>query len=336
MKKGRILRKVSAVLIGCMMVGSFAGCAGTQQEQEQDQADSSAYKVGVIQFTSHASLDNCYEGISNAFDESGLDIEIDFQNGNGSSETCDAIAKTMVSKNYDMIVAIATPAALSAYSATRNTDIPVIFSAVSDPVADGLVSSVDKPDTNASGTRDVLDFNAQIELILSLKPETKNIGVIYTTSETNSISQLESLTDIASGYGVEIVSQGVQSSAEVAQAVATILPKVDCLNNLTDNNVVDNLTVLLEQSKQAGKPVYGSEEMQVISGCLACVGLDYVALGNETGQMAIEVLNGADVATMPVRQITDAVPTVNLDVAEELGVENATEIENATLVTLSE
>ncbi len=273
--------------------------------------------VGVIQFGSHSSLDNCYQGIESALkDMFGDKLTIDLQNGNFDSATCDAIAKNMVAKKYDIIIPIATPAALSAYAAAINTDIPVVFCAVSDPVAAGLVDDLKNTGTNCTGTSDILDLNAQVELITSLQQNVKKIGVLYTTSEANSISQLEVLKLVARQKGIEIIAQGVQGASDIPQAASSLCAKVDCINNFTDNNVVNNLSVLVEQANAAGIPVYGSEIEQVEKGCLASVSIDYVELGRKTGELAGEILNGADASTVPVATITETTPVINTTVAE--------------------
>jgi putative ABC transport system substrate-binding protein len=316
--------KLLSVLFAVMFIlFAFAGCSQGKKE----------INVGVIQFGSHPSLDNCYTGIEAALKESGLEITIDRQDGNFDSATCDTIAKNMVSKNYDMIIAIATPAAVSAYSAAANTDIPVIFCAVSDPVAAGLVESLEAPKGNSTGTSDVLDFSAQLNLIKALQPDAAKIGVLYTTSEANSVSQLAQLKAIAPDFGVEIIDQGVQGASDIPQAAASLVAKVDCITNFTDNNVVNNLSILLEQANAAKIPVYGSEEEQVLNGCLASVGIDYIKLGNVTGQMALDVLGGANASEMAVRQITDTTPVVNTDVLAALGLKLPDDYNNATLVT---
>lgn len=318
MKRNRILAFVMALV---MSVAVLAACSKAQEEQssassQQSSADVEAYTVGVIQFGSHPSLDNCYAGVEQALEASGLNITIDRQDGNFDSATCDTIAKNMVSKNYDMIIGIATPAAVSAYSAAANTTIPVVFCAVSDPVSAGLVESLEQVGGNCTGTSDILDLAAQVEMIQAMQPEMDSIGVLYTTSEANSVSQLARLKEIAAEKNIEIVEQGVQSAADIPQAAASLAAKVDCINNFTDNNVVNNLNIVLEQANAAGIPVYGSEEEQVVNGCLASIGLDYIALGNVTGNMALEILNGADASSLAVKTITETTPFINKSVME--------------------
>lgn len=333
------MRSLSAILAAALALTAFAGCGATDNSSTTDNASDNtsaadnaetvasdeavsenSYKIGVIQYGSHPSLDNCFSGIEQALTESDLELTIDRQDGNFDSATCDTIAKNMAAKQYDMIFAIATPAAVSAFAATANTDIPVIFCAVSDPVAAGLVEDMNAPGGNCTGTSDILDFSAQLDLIQALQPEVKKIGVLYTTSEANSVSQLASLREAADPRGIEIVDQGVQGAADVPQAAASLVTKVDCVNNFTDNNVVSNLTVLLEQANSANIPVYGSEIEQVINGCMASVSIDYVALGRATVDMGIRVLGGESAGTIPVGKISDGTAVVNTEVMDKFGI----------------
>ncbi len=223
--------------------------------------------------------------------------------------------------------------AFSAYAAAANTDIPVIFCAVSDPVAAGIVEDMAAPGGNCTGTSDILDFSSQVELIQALQPDVKKIGVLYTTSEANSVSQLASLKAVAESKGLEIVEQGVQGAADVPQAAMTLAAKVDCINNFTDNNVVSNLTVLLEQANAAGIPVYGSEVEQVSNGCMASISIDYVALGKVTGEMGVRVLNGESAGTIAVGQISEGTPVVNTEVMEKFNIALPEAYANAEKVT---
>ncbi len=324
-------KKIFAVIIAViMMVSVFAGCGGSAKE------DDGKLTVGVIQYISHPSLDNCYQGVENALlAKYGENIVINRQIGSDASADadCEAYAKAMVADKVDMIIAIATPAAISAYAATEGTTIPVIFCAVSDPVTPQLVASMDEPGGACSGTSDILDLDAQVKMIVSMQPDVKKIGILYTTSEANSITQLEIFREICSGYGIEVIASGVQSAADVPAAAAALAPQVDCINNFTDNNVVNNLTVVLDAAAEAGIPVYGSEVEQVKNGCLAAVSIEYVALGEVTGEMAVEVLEGADISKMAVRTISEATPVVNSEVLAELNIPLPAEYEGAEMVT---
>lgn len=224
----------------------------------------------------------------------GDNITIERQIGSDASadSDCSTYAKQFAAKDVDMMIAIATPAASPAFAASEDKDIPVVFCAVSDPVSVGLVQSMEKPGYNCSGTSDVLDMDAQVNLIKAIQPDVKTIGVLYTTSEANSIAQLELLTAAAQKQNIEVISSGIQNDADIPAAAAALVEKVDCLNNFTDNKIVNNLSVVLDAANSAGIPVYGSEIEQVKNGCLASVSIDYVALGKVTGEMAIRALGG--------------------------------------------
>lgn len=274
--------------------------------------------IGVIQYMSHSSLDNCYQGLIEGLKEAGYEdgrtVTIEFQNAMGSEETASQLAKNMVARQYDLIVAIATPVATKAYAAARDENVPVLFCAVSDPVAAGLVQSLDKPGHNCTGTSDRLNIEGQLKMIRAFQPEAKTIGILYTTSEPNSVTHLNEIKKMAPQYGFTIEATGIQQGSEVAQAATVLAGKVDCITNFTDNNVVNNLTTLLAKANEANIPVYGSEIEQVTKGCLASESLDYVALGKETGRLAERVLKGEAAAGVPVGQVKDSFPVYNRDV----------------------
>lgn len=326
MRKTVITKMIAGMLALGMGIG-LTGCAGG--------TDDGKLKIGVIQFAAHPSLDNCYAGIEEGLNASAYadKIEIDLQNGNSDTASCDSIAKNMAAKEYDMIFAIATPAAQSAYAAVQSYDTPVIFCAVSDPVAAGLTVSLEQGTEKCIGTSDVLDFNAQIELIKALQPDVKKIGILYTTTEANSVSHLAKFKEIAAASGIEVIEQGVSGAADIPQAAASLVTKVDCLNNFTDNNVVNNLSIVLEKANEAGIPVYGSEVEQVKNGCIASVSIDYVALGKATAELGVKVLDGTKPSELAVGTIADATPVVNTEVMEKFGITLPAGYENAEKVT---
>ena len=309
------MKKIIAFILAAIMIFALVGCS----ENKND--GSSVLKIGIIQYMSHPSLDNCYNGVIEALEDSGLDYTVDYQVGSSSSADADCtnFAKNMVAANYDMIIAIATPAAKAAFAATDDTEIPVIFCAVSDPIAAGLVESMEAPGYLCTGTSDVLDLEAQVALIKAMQPEVKSIGILYTSSEDNSITNLKNFQNICDKEGIEVVSVAVQGASDIPSAAEELASKVDCINNFTDNNVVNNLSVVLNAADKYGIPVYGSEEEQVINGCLASVSIDYTALGKVTGEMAVSVLKGAEASAMAVKTITEATPVINSAVLKKLG-----------------
>lgn len=323
------MKKLTALLLSLILVFALASC-GSNAAADEPAADVSdektTYTVGVIQYATHSSLDNCYQGFLEGLAEEGIvegdNLVIDFQNANGEQSNSDLQAKNMVTSGVDLIMGIATPAAMSAYAAAKETDIPVVFNAVSDPVAAGIVKSLDAPGVNCTGSSDVLDFDLQLEMIRAFLPDATTIGVIYTTSESNSISQLARLTEAAENYGFTIESIGVTAASEVGQAATALVSKgVDCIDNLTDNNVVDNLSTVLHITDEAGIPVFGSEIEQVANGCLASQSIDYVELGRVTGRMAAQILRGeVEASALPVSTESACYPVYNSAVAEKLGI----------------
>ena len=309
------MKRIIALLLVAIMMFAFAGCSENKNKED------SVLKIGIIQYMSHPSLDNCYNGIISALENSGIEYTVDYQTGSSSSADADCtnFAKNMVAANYDMIIAIATPAAKAAFAATDDTEIPVIFCAVSDPIAAGVVESMEAPGYICTGTSDVLDLEAQVAIIKAMQPDVKSIGILYTSSEDNSITNLKNFKSVCDKENIEVVATAVQGASDIPSAAEELASKVDCINNFTDNNVVNNLSVVLSAADKYGIPVYGSEEEQVVNGCLASVSIDYVALGKVTGEMAVEVLNGADASAMPVKTITEATPIINSSVLKKLG-----------------
>lgn len=310
---------VAFLILVCVAL-SFVACGNA--EYQTNTGNETVKKVGVIQYISHPSLDNCYIGVEAALKARfGETVRIERQIGSDASADtdCATYAAQFAAQNYDMMIAIATPAASSTVAAAEDKDIPVVFCAVSDPMAIGLVESLEKPGYNCSGTSDVLDMAAQVKLIRAMQPDAKKIGVLYTTGEANSITQLGLLKTAAEAYGIEIVAVGIQNDADIPAAATALAAQVDCINNFTDNKIVNNLAVVLEAANAAGIPIYGSEIEQVKNGCLAAVSIDYVALGEVTGNMAADALEGASLAEMAVRTISDATPVVNIDVLAAFG-----------------
>lgn len=316
------MKKIVSILLAAILCASalFLFTACSENDNDKNSGDGKL-KIGIIQYMSHPSLDNCYNGVMEALEASDLEYEADRQTGsaNSADSDCTSFAKNMVASGYDMIIAIATPAAKAAYTATADTDIPVIFCAVSDPVAAGIVANKENPGDLCTGTSDVLDLDAQVDLIQAMQPDVKSIGILYTSSEDNSVSNLAVFKEICAEREIEVVAKAVQNSADIPSAAEDLASKVDCINNFTDNNVVNSLSVVLSAAADNGIPVYGSEEEQVKNGCLASVSIDYVALGKVTGEMAVEVLGGADASAMAVRTISEATPIVNKTVLAALG-----------------
>ena len=296
----------------------------TEVNKDATAADA-AYTIGISQFAEHGSLDNCREGFLAGLKEEGItegeNLKVDYQNAQTDTGTASTIADSFVSEKVDMICAIATPCAASAYNSAMNADIPTVYTAVSDPVTAGLAKEDGSSVGNITGSSDVLPVEEQLKMIREMMPDAKKIGILYTTSEANSCSTIEEYKKLADKYDFEIVDTGINTSADIEIAASDLVSKVDCLCNLTDNTVVNALQTVLDKANGAKIPVFGSEIEQVKIGCLAAEGLDYVALGKQTGKMAAKILKGEKKASdMQFETITEPGFYVNNEVAKNLGI----------------
>ena len=315
------MKKLLCAALALTSALSLAACGqSASTASSQGESEGVTYKIGISQYGEHASLDNCREGFLEGLRQAGLvegeNLEVMYENAHFDDDMTTQIGETFSAANVDMMVGIATNSAVACYNAAEDKDIPVIFTAITDPVGAHLDSG------NITGTSDVLPVAGQLQLIRALQPEAKTIGIIYTTSEANSVYSVGVYEEMAADYGFTIESIGVAAQEEVTQAVDTLLSRgVDCLSNLTDNNVVGVLPAILEKTDAAGVPVYGSEIEQVKNGCVAGAGLDYVQLGIQTGLMAAKILKGeAACQDLPYEIIENYGLYINSDALNALGI----------------
>lgn len=342
-------KTIAALLTAAMAVSALTGCSSSEGTKETGKTSAEAgspaaesskadetqnsgaaaegeYTIGIAQYAVHGSLDNCREGFLKGLADEGFvegeNLEVIYENANGDGSLSGQIITNFVSNNVDMVCAIATPIAQSAYSVTKRSDIPVIYTAVTDPVLAELATEDQMPVGNITGTSDKLPVSEQLAMIREILPDAKTVGILYSTNEVNSQAAIEEYKKAAPEFGLEIVESGISTSADIPLAAEQLAAKVDCISNLTDNNVVSSLPVVLEAASKNGIPVFGSEIEQVKRGCLAAMGLDYVALGEQTGRMAAQVLKGEKKASeMPYELIEGAAFYGNTKAAEDLGIE---------------
>lgn len=293
------MKKILALLLCCSLLFAFTACGSNDSEEEE-----MAYKIGIAQFGDHTSLSNCRKGFLEGLEEEGIvrgdNLEVVYENGEFDLDTSEQVVASLVAQEVDMICAIATPMAQSALKATEGTDIPTAFAAVTDPEAAMLTEG------NVTGTSDKLAVEEQLQVIRTLLPEAQTIGIMYCTSEANSLSALEEYKALAPQYGFEIVESPISNSSDVPLAADNLLLEVDCISNLTDNTVVGSLRTILNKANALQVPVFGSEIEQVKKGCVAAVGIDYEELGKETGIMAAKILKGeATAEELPYETISE-------------------------------
>lgn len=324
MRMRKMLNKVLTVGAAVIFsVGMLSGC-GSDKIDESNNTASKVFKIGITQISDHPSLDNCrkgfIEGLKNEGFTEGENIEIEFVGAQDDMAKNTQIAQKFASSGKDLVCGIATPSAQALYAACADKKIPVIFNAVSDPVAAKLAKSKTEALAGVSGVSDKLPVEDQLKLIRKILPDAKKIGILYSTGEANSISTLKEYKELAPKYDFEIVDKGISKKADIPAAADVVLNEVDCITNMTDNTVVASLAIILDKANAKKIPVFGSEEEQVSNGCIACAGLDYVQLGIQAGEMAAKVLKGTDISTIPYETITQSNISVNEKVAEQLGI----------------
>ncbi len=330
------IRKSLAAL-GMLAVGSLAlsACSngGGDAASTDGAASGDSFKVGVIQLVQHPALDAATAGFEQAFTDAGIDVEFDVQVANGEQSTAATIAAGFAGDpDIDLVLAVATPAAQSA--ATAITNVPVLFTAVTDPVAADLVASAEEPGGNVTGTTDLNPVADQIDLITQLDPSVESVGIVYSSGEVNSQVQVDLAQEKADELGLELKTATVTNVGEVPTALDS-LGDVDSIYVPTDNTVVSGIDTVLTYAADKQVPVVSGDTGPVESGAVATLGLDYTKLGVQTGEMAIRILqDGEDPATMAVEEQTEFDLVVNPAGAEAVGLEIPQEMldEAATVV----
>lgn len=279
-------------------------------------------EIGIVQIVEHPSLntirDNFIERLAEKGYVDGKNIRIDYQNAQNEQTNLNTICQKFKADKKDLVVAIATPSAMAAAGAL--TDTPVLFSACTDPVGSGLVKSLDKPGGNVTGTSDAVSAKKIMELAMRITPGIKTIGALYNSSESNSISVVNELKEYASENGLEVIEATVTNTSEVQQAAQSLASKVDAIFSPIDNTVAAAMPIVSQVAQTAKVPVYVGADSMVADGGLATYGINYVELGRETADMAIEIINGKNPGEMPVRMMSEVEIYVNKKTAEAIGI----------------
>lgn len=313
---GSKLKKcVIAGMCGLAAAGILAGCGNSS-------SDSGKMKVGVVQIVQHPALDAANKGFLNALNEAGLKdkIEIDQQNAQGDQSNLKAIANRYVSGNYNLICAISTPAAQAMANATDK--IPIICTAISDFENAKLMKSEKLPDSNITGTHDRGPIEKQVLLIREIQPNAKRIGIIYNSSEINSVVQAKHLKDNCQNLGMDVVELTVNSVNDVQQVAEGFLTdRVDAIYVPTDNIIASSIPTLMSVANKGKIPVYGAEVGHVENGVLASESISFYDIGHRAGEMAAEILKGnKTVKDFPVEGAKETKLYINKNEMETLGI----------------
>lgn len=289
-----------------MMVIMFLVIAGVKSNAQEGKK----FKIGISQFAEHPALDDVRRGFEDELKSLGVEADITYKNSQGDTGVAGVIAQKFVSDKSDLIFGIAT---VSAQAAKQSTDkIPVLFSAVTDPVNSQLVKTMDKVGGNVTGTTDATPMEKQLELFKKINPEIKRIGIIYNTSESNSEIQVANAKEIGTKLGLEIRAVGVNNINDIPQAVNSLVSKVDGFYTITDNIVASAINLISMAANERGLVTVGAEEAHVKGGILLTDGLSYYELGRQTGRMAKKILvDGKKPEDMPVETLANTTKVVN-------------------------
>lgn len=284
-------------------------------------AQAEMIKVGITQIVEHPALDANRQGIIDKLTElgyiEGKNIEYDIQIAQGNIATSNQIAKNFVGAKKDIIIAIATPTALAAANTTKR--IPIIISAITDPVGAKLVKSLENPGTNVTGTTDLSPVAEQLQLLSKMGYSPKSIGIIYNSGEANSVTLVQLAKDAAKKMNIEIVEATVTNSSAVLLAAKSLIGKVDSIYIPTDNTVISALESVLKVANENKLPVVTGDTNSVKRGALASYGLNYYKLGLQTGIIVEKIIKGANPATTPVESLKDLELFINLKTAKKIG-----------------
>lgn len=326
-------KKVAMGLLALLVASAFVGCKEGSKESSNE---GEKYNIGISQLVQHPALDSAREGFIEGLKEKGYEegenITFDYQNAQGDNPTSQTIAQKFTSEKKDLILAIATTSAQAVYNSTK--EIPTVFTAVTDPVESGIAKDWKSSGTNLTGVSDMVPVDKQLDLLLKLKPDIKTLGVIYNTSEVNSVVQVEALKKEASKLNITIKEIGITNVNEINQNLSAVIKDIDALYTPTDNTVASAYDLVGQIAVKNNVPILGAEEAVVSKGGLCSIGIDYFKLGKETGYKAAEILEGKKPEEIEITTLSDMSIVINTDVANKLNISIPSEIkDNAKSVT---
>ena len=320
--KNSIIKKALALVCALAMVFTLCACSSNGG----DNGDSAkVYKVGICNYVDDASLNQIVENIQAQLkaigEEKGVTFEVSYDNCNADATVMEQIISNFIADDVDLMIGVATPVAMRMQALTEDNEIPVVFSAVSDPVGAELVESLDNPGANVTGTSDYLDADAIMNLIFANDPDAKKIGLLYDVGQDSSAASIEAAKKYLTDKGVEIVEHTGSTADEVMLAAqAMVSDGVDAVFTPTDNSIMKAELAIYETLAKAGIPHYTGADSFALNGAFLGYGVDYANLGVETANMVADILlNGADPATLAVKTFDNGTATINTEVCQELG-----------------
>ncbi|AEE15806.1 ABC transporter substrate-binding protein [Treponema brennaborense] len=312
------MKKTLTLLFTAALASAALFAGGTKDTAA---ANDGTVKIGIAKIVQHVALDQVEQGIIDAVNDAGFSVTYDLQNANGDVNTAAQIAAKFKAEKVDVAVGIATPVAVALATAIK--DRPVVFGTITDPVGAGLVSTLAHGEGNVTGMSDAIPTREHIKMFKDIAG-IKTLGYIYTSNEANSVSALALVESACDEFGIKLVTQSISTSAEVKQAAEALVSRVDGVYLTTDNTVFSALNSLIQVFDKARKPIFSGDVTGAMNGgCLIASGFNYYKAGYATGEMVVQILNGAKPADIPVRFMTepsDSDLLINLDAAALCGI----------------
>ena len=323
------MRKAIALILAALLcIGLLAGCGGKSGGGDAaPSGDAKVYKVGIVNYVDDASLNQIVNNLEAQLDKSGkelgvvFDYEPYYDNAQADSAVLNQIGADLVADKVDVIVAVATPTALTMMSATEDTDIPIVFAAVSDPVGSGVVADMQKPGGKVTGTSDGLDARALINLMVAADPDLKKVGLLYDTAQDASTSAIASAKEILGSMGIEVVEKTGSTTDDVLLAAQALVAEgVGAVFTPTDNTIMAAEQAISGVFADAGIPHYAGADSFALWGGFVGYGVDYAVLGTATADIVVDILvNGKDPASYPVKTFENGIVSVNTETCKAIG-----------------
>lgn len=341
---------LSILLVVVLVLGALTGCSGKEEtskegtnntsqnnsevsQEEKGKQEVKAIKIGIVQPMDHPSLNQIHDTILSelmSIEFEGIALEIVSKNANGDANLLPSIMQNMVSGKVDILIPIATGTAQAA-AATTST-IPIVFSAVSNPVEAGLVTAFDQTTGNITGVSNSIAIEDIFKLAAELTPEAKVFGFVYNSSEINSSTGIERAKKYCDANGISYKESTITGTADLQQAVTSLVGEVDAFFTPNDNTVASAMATYLEVATELKKPIYVGADSMVKDGGLATVGIDYTVLGKQTAQMVARIIKGETIADNHVEQIAEYAKMININTANNLGIEVSDELKKEFVI----
>ncbi len=311
------MKKVISLILTVMMIVSvFTGCAS---DKPAESSSENSYRVAIVQQLDHSSLDEIRTAIvaqlNTLAEEQGVTLTIDEYNGQNDNSLLNQIGAQVMDKKTDLIIPIATMAALSMVTAAEGTDTPIVYAAISDPESAGLTGL-----TTVTGVSDALNTGFILDMMLAAQPDVKSVGLLYSNSEVNSVTPIAEAKAYLEEKGIAYLEKTGNTSGEITEAAASLVGRVDAVFTPTDNAVMAAEASVAETLNAAGIPHYTGADSFVLSGAFTTCGVNYTELGQKVGDMAFQILMGGEIPS-DFHVMDGGIITVNTETAQQLGID---------------